>query len=40
MAEINVYEQYFEAEHVLNDVPRRAALVMAPGFLVHGVSDP
>ena len=28
MAEINVYEQYFEAEHVLNDVPRRAALVM------------
>lgn len=28
MAEINVYEQYFEAEHVFSGVPRRAALVM------------
>lgn len=25
---VNVYEQYFEAEHVKNEVERRAALVM------------
>ena len=28
MATINVYEQYFAAECTVNDVPRRAALVM------------
>ena len=28
MATINVYEQYFAADLVANDVPRRAALVM------------
>lgn len=28
MAEINVYEQYFEAEGTFNEVDRRAALVM------------
>ena len=28
MAEINVWEQYFRAEHVANGVPRRGALVM------------
>ena len=28
MAEVNVYEQYFEADCVVNEVPRHAALVM------------